>query len=70
MAKRKHPEVPKDVDDQASFFFDALKSESDRGCVIVAAAFIEDALEVLLRSSMSREPSVVKIRGRFYLNEK
>lgn len=60
MAKRKHPVVPTDVDDQASLFFEALKNESDRGCVIVAAAFIEDALEVLLRASMSRQRSVVK----------
>src|ERR1700681_1012641 len=31
---------------------DQLRAESDRGCVLVAAAFLDNALEVLIRAAL------------------
>jgi DNA-binding MltR family transcriptional regulator len=41
-------------------FFASLKAESDRGCVLVGAAFLDEGLELLLRSTMLNDPGVMK----------
>jgi len=60
MAKKRLPESPEEVEKLAAVFLATLKGESDRGCVLVAAAFLDEALELLLRSRMRSEPKVVK----------
>ena len=49
-----------DVKKWAAVFFETIKAESDRGCVLVAAAFLDEALELLLRSKMKSEAKIVK----------
>lgn len=56
MAKRRAPESREELDAVTGAFFNSLRSESDRGCVLVAAAFLDESLESLLRSKMLREP--------------
>jgi len=36
------------------------KPESDRGCVIFCAAWLEDELELLIRACCRKEPHIVK----------
>jgi DNA-binding MltR family transcriptional regulator len=60
MAKKCLPKGPHQVDEAASRFFETLKAESDRGCALVVAAFLDEALELLLRSRMSSDATVVK----------
>jgi len=41
-------------------FADTLKTESDRGCVLIACHVLDAALEHLLRSNLSRQRTVMK----------
>jgi len=59
MAKKRLPESSEDVAKLAKVFFETIKAESDRGCVLVAAAFLDEALELLIRSKMMRDVKVV-----------
>jgi DNA-binding MltR family transcriptional regulator len=56
--QKRVPSTPEELEGSAAEFFGSIKGESDRGCVLVAAAFLDEALEVHLRSRMSREGSV------------
>jgi DNA-binding MltR family transcriptional regulator len=60
MAKKRLPADGQALAGAAVTFFDALKVESDRGCVLVAAAFLDEALELLLRRKMTQEPAAVR----------
>jgi DNA-binding MltR family transcriptional regulator len=60
MAKKRLPSVPAELKGRAANFFETIKVESDRGCVLVAAAFLDEALELLLRAQMSHDRAVVK----------
>ena len=60
MPKKGLPESSDEVKRSAAAFLDTIKGESDRGCVLVAAAFLEEALELVLRSKMKSDPMVVK----------
>lgn len=60
MSKKRLPESAKDVERWAAVFLKTIKGESDRGCVLVAAAFLDEALELLLRSKMKSTPKTVK----------
>ena len=60
MSKKRLPDSSEDVKDCAAAFFKTIKAESDRGCVLVATAFLDEALELLLRSKMKSEPRIVK----------
>lgn len=60
MPKRQLPQTPDELEGWAAKFLATIKEESDRGCVLVAAAFLDEALELLLRSKMSKDPSIVK----------
>jgi DNA-binding MltR family transcriptional regulator len=44
---------------EAARLFAPLVQESDRGCVLVAAALIDDALERLLRAQFSRDGAII-----------
>jgi DNA-binding MltR family transcriptional regulator len=41
-------------------YIHAMRQESDRGAVLIAAAFIDDCLERLLYASFADEPSIAK----------
>jgi DNA-binding MltR family transcriptional regulator len=41
-------------------FFGSLSKESDRGCVLVAAAILDKYLEMLIRAEFSQDATVVK----------
>src|SRR5262245_8195161 len=60
MVKKRLPDTPDELEGWAAQFFATVKAESDRGCVLVAAAFLDEGLELLLRSKMSRDASIVK----------
>jgi DNA-binding MltR family transcriptional regulator len=61
MAKLKRLPIDSvELQGRAATFFDVMKSESDRGYVLVGATFLDEALEILLRSEMSQSPAVVK----------
>lgn len=61
MAKKTRiPSSSEEVKSQAAVFLETIKAESDRGCVLVAAAFLDEALELLLRSKMKSAPQIVK----------
>ena len=60
MPKRRLPESPDELESWAAQYFDSIKAESDRGCVLVAAAFLDEALELLLRSQMSKDANIIK----------
>lgn len=60
MAKKRLPETSDDVDKWARIFLETITRESDRGCVLVAAAFLDEALDLLLRSRMKSDAKVVK----------
>jgi DNA-binding MltR family transcriptional regulator len=60
MPKKRLPETPRELEGWAAEFFQTIKAESDRGCVLVAAAFLDEALELLLRSRMSKDAGVIK----------
>jgi mannitol operon repressor len=60
MKKPRVPSTPEDLKGSAAEFFDSIKGESDRGCVLVGASFLDEALELLLRSRMSTNPAVIK----------
>jgi DNA-binding MltR family transcriptional regulator len=60
MGKRRIPESSEDVKGAATAFLETIKAESDRGSVLVAAAFLDEALELLLRSKMKAEEKIVK----------
>lgn len=60
MSKKRLPESAKDVERSAAVFLKTIKGESDRGCVLVAAGFLDEALELLLRYKMKSEPKTVK----------
>lgn len=60
MPKKRLPATPHELKGWAARFFETIKNESDRGCVLVAAAFLDEGLELLLRSRMSKDSAVVK----------
>jgi DNA-binding MltR family transcriptional regulator len=60
MAKRLLPGTKQEVEALASKFSASLSAESDRGCVLVGAAFIDEGLEILLRSRMLHDAPSVK----------
>ena len=60
MTKHRLPQGPAELKGLAAKFFATIKAESDRGYVLVAAAFLDEGLELLLRSRMSKSASVVK----------
>lgn len=60
MAKRSLPGTKQEVEALAQKFFTSLSTESDRGCVLVGAAFIDEGLEVLLRARMLHDGPSVK----------
>ena len=60
MPKKRLPESPDELEGWAAQFFDSIKAESDRGCVLTAAAFLDEALELLLRSKMSTNANIVR----------
>ena len=60
MVKKNLPKSPEDLEGRSAGFFETIKLESDRGCVLVAAAFLDEALELLLRSHMASNTTVVK----------
>lgn len=62
MAKAKRPpKSEQEVLPIGELFIDQLAKESDRGCVLVAAAMLDEALEFLLRCNMSKEDALVKV---------
>lgn len=60
MRKPRLPRTPEELNEWAARFFETIKGESDRGCVLIAAAFLDEALELLLRSRMATTAPVVK----------
>lgn len=60
MAKRKFIESEDELDKKSTEVATTLLQESDRGCVLVGAALIDEVLEVLLRSKLESEPIIVK----------
>jgi mannitol operon repressor len=63
MGKRTLQTIPNLTDD-VSRLVDDLERESDRGAALVGAAFLDDVLDVLLRSAFVNEPETVgKLMG-------
>lgn len=60
MAKKNLPKSTEDLQGRSVDFFETIKLESDRGCVLIAAGFLDEALELLLRSHMTSDSSVLK----------
>lgn len=60
MAKKNIPISPQELEGKSAGFFETIKAESDRGCVLVAAAFLDEALELLLRSNMYNDTKLLK----------
>ena len=60
MAKKRLPKTREELEGWAASFFETIKAESDRGCVLVAAAFLDEGLELLLRSKMNKNAAVIK----------
>ena len=60
MAKRPAPQSKEELNSVTGGFFKSIRAESDRGCVLVAAAFLDESLESLLRSKMLVEKSARK----------
>jgi len=60
VATKPLPATRDETDALAKKFFASLAQESDRGCVLVGAAFIDEGLEILLRSKMLSEGKDVK----------
>ena len=60
MPKKRLPDTPEELEGWAAQFLETIKVESDRGCVLVAAAFLDEGLELLLRSKMSKDAAVIK----------
>ena len=60
MAKRKLSTTEADVDGIRKTFIETLHKESDRGCVLVATAMIDEGLEVLLREYMTADEKAIK----------
>jgi DNA-binding MltR family transcriptional regulator len=58
MGKRKR--TPEDFESICEQFMEQLVKESDRGCVLVAAAMLDEALEFLLRQRMASEEAAAK----------
>jgi len=56
VTKRKLPQSKGEVDALKDTFLEGLRGESDRGCVLVAVAFLDESLEVLLRAKMLTKP--------------
>jgi DNA-binding MltR family transcriptional regulator len=67
MQKKRIPSTAEELEGSSKEFFVSVREESDRGCVLVAAAFLDEALEAILRSHMSQETHVVRdIVGRLF----
>lgn len=60
MSPKRLPNSPDALEVETSRFMSTIRGESDRGSVLVAAAFLDEALELLLRSQMQEEASIVK----------
>jgi hypothetical protein len=63
LQKKRIPSTPEELEGSSKEFFAVIKGESDRGCVLVAAAFLAEALEALLLSHMSCEEAAKKSVG-------
>ena len=59
--RRSIPETKEDVEAIGERYYKSLNSESDRGCVLVAAALIDESLETLLRSKFIQDGRAVKL---------
>jgi len=53
MGRKLPPTTSEEIVRRRDEFFDVLSKESDRGLVLVSAAFLDEALESLLRASFS-----------------
>jgi DNA-binding MltR family transcriptional regulator len=54
LARKKLPFTDEELRKRQQVFFETIDKESDRGCVLVSAALIDECLEILLRSQLSR----------------
>ncbi len=62
MARKKLPYTDDELRQRQTKFFANFDSESDRGCVLVAVAIIDECLEILLRSQLlDNEPKIVSL---------
>jgi hypothetical protein len=59
MSKRQRARAPSEVSKDVGRFLDDLQKESDRGCAMVAAAYLEESLESLLRAAFISDPKAV-----------
>jgi DNA-binding MltR family transcriptional regulator len=66
MQTRRIPNTPEELEGSAKEFFVSIKVESDRGCVLVTAAFLDEALEALLRARMSSEKGAAEAIGQLF----
>lgn len=58
MATRKKLSETDGTHGESDRFFEILKGESDRGLAIVSAAYIDDLLAALLRTSLRKDPTL------------
>ncbi|SFN67319.1 MltR family transcriptional regulator [Nitrosospira briensis] len=57
---RRLPATDEELRKRLLVFLETIDKESDRGCVLVSAAIIDECLEILLRSQLSqKEPKVL-----------
>jgi DNA-binding MltR family transcriptional regulator len=59
LRRRKLAKTAEDVELRRLEFIEALATESDRGCVLVAGAVLDEALELFLRAQMPQDKQSV-----------
>jgi hypothetical protein len=60
LARKKLPRTEEELRKRQQIFFETIDKESDRGCVLVSAAIVDECLEILLRSQLSQnEPQIL-----------
>jgi DNA-binding MltR family transcriptional regulator len=58
--KKKFPRSPEEIALRREQYIAAIGRESDRGCVLVGGAVLDEGLEQLLRAEMPDDPKIVK----------
>jgi hypothetical protein len=53
MQTKRIPSTPEELEGSAAKFFVSVREASDRGCLLVTPAFLDEGLEAALRSRMS-----------------
>jgi len=70
MGKKRHGQQPEELSDEIKQFAEVLQEERDRGCVLVAAAFLDAALYSLLKAYCLEEEDIVADLSKLRFRQK